>query len=300
MTQIVVAGGFNFTDTQKQRLQAVGAVRETTDFDSAASWLQQVQGADIICGDGDYLLENLPNLHDVFVTYPYIELGEFNAKELEQNGVQVANTRGSNRDALVEWTMYMLLSLFRKFGPLVRVAESQPFARTESLQQKKVLIVGKGNIGSQVGVLCEAFGMQVDYFVRGGDLHAQSADADVIINCLNVNATSKNLLDESFFMGLKPGSYYVSFVRHYTYDIDGVIKSLENNILAGAAIDCDPEPLFDTTNAFYQKCLTNEKILVTPHVAAMTTLSGANAMETIVQNVEAFAAGKPQNILTKE
>jgi len=64
--------------------------------------------------------------------------------------------------------------------------------------------------------------------------------------------------------------------------------------------DCDPEQLFDTTNDFYKKCLTNSKILVTPHVAAITEGARANAMETLVQNVEAFAKGAPQNVLDKQ
>jgi phosphoglycerate dehydrogenase-like enzyme len=292
--------GISPSDQHKQRLQALGTVSQHPEPKTAEEFLQFAEGADVICSDGSFLSESLDKLSNVFVTYPYIELGHFDSEALKAKGVVVANTQGSNRDSLVEWTMFMVLSLFRKLQPLVRVGESQPFTRTESLVDKKVLVVGKGNIGSQVGVLCQAFGMNVDFFRRGDDLAAKSADVDMVINCLNVNSTSENLLDEAFFMGLKPGAYYISFVRHFTYDIDGLIKAIDANIVAGAAIDCDPEPLFDTTNAFYQKCLTNDKILVTPHVAAITTKAGANAAETLVQNVEAFAKGEPQNVIDKQ
>lgn len=298
--KITLIGSFTLNDQQKQRLQKLGDVTETPEPVSAEEWVQKVQGADVICSDGSYLLESLDKLKNVFVTYPYIELGMFDSKKLQENGVTVANTQGSNRDSIVEWVMFMVLSLFRRTPGYIRVTENPPFERTESLQGKKVLVVGKGNIGTQIGTLSKAFGMDVGYFVRGDDLHTKSADADMVINCLNVNSTTKNLLDEAFFMGLKPGAYFVSFVRHYTYDIDGLIKSLDGNVLAGAAIDCDPEPLFDTTNDFYKKCLTNEKILVTPHVAAVTEGSRANAMETLVQNVESFAKGTPQNVLSKD
>ena len=300
MKKIVLAGSFNLSDTQKQRLVSVGEVVSAGEASSAEDWLAKVKGADVICSDGSYLFENLDKLENVFVTYPYIELGAFNAKELEKRGVYVANTRGSNRASIVEWTMFMVLSLFRKFPPLIRITGDVPFERTQSLVGKKVLIVGKGNIGGEIGRLCEAFGMEIDYFVRGGDLRTQSKRADVVINCLNANSSSKNLLDEAFFAGLKHGAYFVSFVRHYTFDINGVIKAIDNGVLAGAAIDCDPESLFDTKNDFYKKCLSNEKILVTPHVAAVTEQSAANAAEILVQNVEAFLAGTPQNVITKE
>lgn len=298
--KITLIGSFTLDNQQKQRLQNLGEVTETPAPASAEEWVQKVQGADVICSDGSFLLENLGKLKNVFVTYPYIELGMFDSKKLEQNGVIVANTQGSNRDSIVEWVMFMVLALFRRLPGYIRVTENPPFERSESLQAKKVLVVGKGNIGTQVGALCEAFGMHVDYFVRGDDLHAKSAGVDMIINCLNVNSTSKNLLDETFFMGLKPGAHFVSFVRHFTYDIDAVIKALDSGVLAGAAIDCDPEPLFDTTNDFYKKCLTNDKIVVTPHVAAITEGARANAMETLVQNVEAFAKGTPQNVISKQ
>lgn len=298
--KITLIGSFTLNDQQIRRLQKLGDVTEIPEPSSAEQWIQRVQGADVICSDGSYLLENLDKLKNVFVTYPYIELGMFDSKKLQENGVTVANTQGSNRDSIVEWVMFMVLSLFRRTPNYIRIIEDPPFERTESLRDKKVLVIGKGNIGSQVGVLCAAFGMHVDYFMRGDDLRAKSADADMVINCLSVNSTTKNLLNEEFFMNLKHGAYFVSFVRHYTYDINGLLISLDGNILAGAAIDCDPEPLFDTTNAFYKKCLTNDKILVTPHIAAITETARANAMETLVQNVEAFAKGVPQNILNKQ
>jgi len=262
--------------------------------------LGKVGNADVVCSDGKHLLESLPKLKNIFVTYPYVELGVFNSEELEKNSVFVANAQGGNRDSIVEWVMYMILSLFRKFTPQVRATKSFPFEPHESLHGKKVLIVGHGSIGSQIGVLCKAFGMKVSFFERGDDLTSSSQDADLIINSLNCNSTSRNLLDTSFFMNLKKGCYYVAFIRPYTYDIDGLAKSIDAGIVAGAAIDCDPESSGDTTNAFYQKALGNSKILVTPHVAFSTKQAGINGREIAIQNIESFLKGKPKNILRKK
>jgi len=142
--------------------------------------------------------------------------------------------------------------------------------------------------------------MEVKFFERGQDLLAAVSDADLVINALNCNSTSKNLLDEKFFMSFKNGAYFISFVRQYTYDLDGLLKSIDAGIVGGAAIDCDPEKFGDTTNDFYQKALSNQKILVTPHIAWSTKQALANGAEIAVQNIEAFIAGKPQNVLTKK
>ncbi len=299
MKKIVITGDFPFTNEQTDRLAVLGEVRTITDYSSAAEWLAAIEGADVILSDGDYLLENLENLENVFVTYPYIELGSFDSQKLKEKGVLVANTQGSNRDSIIEWVLFMILSLFRKFPAYLNTTESRPFTLNQSLAGKKVLVVGKGSIGTGIGEVCENLKMNVDYFTRQDDLKAKAADADVIVNALNCNSSSENLLNADFFMSLKPGSYFVSFVRRHTYDLDGMLRSLDAGILGGAAIDCDPEAPYDTANEFYKKCLAHEKVLVTPHIAFATKEASANGRETAVRNIEAYLGGKPQNILTK-
>lgn len=296
----IVALGINLKDEHKKRLEAIGELEVLESPKSIEDFLTKAKSADVVYSNGAYLLDSLPKLKNVFVVYPYVELGVFNSEELKKNGVLVANAQGGNRDSIVEWVMYMVLSLFRKFGSEVRVTKNFPFELQESLQGKKALIVGHGSMGSQIGVLCKAFGIEVTFFERGDNLASSAKDVDIIINALNCNTTSKNLLDESFFMNLKKGCYYLTFVRPYTYDINGLIKSIDAGIVAGAAIDCDPEKFGDTTNEFYQKALSNPKILVTPHIAFSTKQAIANGAEITIQNIESFLKGKPQNVLRKK
>lgn len=297
--KIVVIGGWNLSENQKSRLSKAGDVNYIEDPGSSEAWLEAVQGADVICSDGAYLYDNLYNLKNVFVTYPYIEMGDFDTDKLAANGVTIANAQGGNRPSIVEWTMFMVLCLFRQF-PAALNAKEYEFVRTQSLVGKKVLVVGRGSIGSEVGKRCEGFGMDVDYFVRGDDMAKKVAGTDLIVNSLNVNSSSKNLLDEKFFISLPKGSYFLSYVRPWTYDVDGMIKSLDADVLAGAAIDCDPEGLGDTKNPFYKKVMSHPKIYATPHIAGATTQAVINGTEIVIQNIEAFAAGKPKNVLKKK
>jgi len=298
MKKIVVLGA-KLNDNQKARLQALGEVQYLPSPSTSDGFLHQAEGVDIIYSDGSCLLASLPKLKNVFVTYPYVELGVFDSEELKKNGVLVANSQGGNRPSIIEWVMFMVLSLFRKFIPMVRAAENFPVELQETLSGKKVLIVGKGSIGTKIAIPCEAFGMEVSFFERGDNLLAKSADVDLVINALNCNSTSKNLLDEKFFMSLRKGAYFISFSRPYTYDLNGILKSIDSGVLGGAAIDCDPEKFGDTTNEFYKKAFSNPKVLVTPHIAFSTKQAIANGAEIALQNIEAFIAGIPQNVLTK-
>jgi phosphoglycerate dehydrogenase-like enzyme len=300
MKKIALDGDFNFTDEQQARLSAVGQVEKLGEITSDDEWLTAVKGYDVICTWGDHVLANLDKLENVLVTYPYTELGSFDSSTLDKRNVSVANAQGGNRKSIVEWTIFMILSLYRQFPTFLRTTEQHPFTSTESLEGKKVLIIGHGTIGTEVGERCEAFDMTVDYFSRGDDLAAKASQADVVVNALNCNPSSENLLDAEFFLKMKKGAYYVTFARPYTYDVDGLIAAIDAGTIAGAAIDCDPQPLFDISNDFYKKCMSNEKILVTPHVAGVTRQAAANGLEILVQNVEAYLSGKPQNVLTKK
>ena len=291
--------GVNFNDEQKARLESVGQTVYEESPSSGGELVLKSEGFDVICSDGAYLLESLDKLKNVFVTYPYIELGAFNSEELKKNGVFVANTQGSSRETIAEWALFMVLALFRQFIPLVRTSVQPDFQLFESLVGKKILIIGKGNIGTRIGDLCSAFDAKIEYFVRGDDLKEKSVDSDMVINCLNSNTSTNKMLDEKFFMSLKKGAYFVSFVRHFTYDIDGLMKAIDSGIVAGAAVDTDPEEVFDTSNDFYQKALTNPKIIVTPHIAFSSKFASANGREFAVQNIESYFSGNPKRILSK-
>ncbi len=299
MKRIALDGDFNFTDDQIARLNAVGQVEKLESTTSDEEWLAAVEGYDVVCTWGDHVLANLDKLENILITYPYTELGSFDSEELARRNAYIANARGGNRKSIVEWTMFMILSLYRQFPTFLRTTEQHPFTSTESLEGKNVLIVGHGTIGTEVAERCEAFGMAVDYFDRGDDLIAKASQADVVVNALNCNPSSEGLLNAEFFSKMKKGAYYVTFSRPYTYDIDGLIAAIEAGIVAGAGIDCDPEPLFDVSNEFYKKCLSSKKILVTPHVAGITKQAAANGLEVIVKNVESYLNGEPQNILKK-
>jgi len=296
----IITLGITLKDEHMKRLQAQWDVEVLDGPESVEDFLHKTANADVIYSNGDYLLESLPKLKDVFVVYPYVELGAFNSEELEKNNVFVANSQGWNRNSIIERVMYMTLALFRNFIPKVRTTENIPFALEESLDKKKVLIIGHGNIGSQIGSVCEAFGMEVIFFERGDNVLSKSEGADLIINALNCNTSTKNLLNEWFFMNVKKGAYYITFVRPYTYDIDGLIKAIDTGIIAGVAIDCDPEEYGDTTNEFYMKALGNPKILVTPHIAFATKQASENGREIAIQNIEAFCSGTPKNIVRKK
>jgi len=139
MKKIALDGDFNFTDEQVARLNAVGRVEKLADVSSDEEWQAAVKGYDVICTWGDHVIASLDKLENVLVTYPYTELGSFDSEELAKRNVFVANARGGNRKSIVEWVMFMILSLYRQFPTFLRTTEQYPFTSTQSLEGKKCL-----------------------------------------------------------------------------------------------------------------------------------------------------------------
>jgi phosphoglycerate dehydrogenase-like enzyme len=276
---------------------------EIVEADAATSvddFLTKTEGADAIYdADTEYLLEVLPKLHNVYVTYPFIELGDFSSEELAKNNVFVANARGANKNSIVEWVMFMVLALLRKFPEKTRVSANIDFERTRSLENKNVLVVGHGDIGSEIGRRCEAFAMSVSFYERGENIAEEVKNADVVVNALNVNSSSRNLISADVFADMKQDAVFVSFARRHTYDLDGLIQAIKSGRVAGAAIDCDPESSGDVENDFYQTALSCDKILVTPHVAFASDVAGENGHKVAVENLVKFAHGEMVNVVKK-
>lgn len=297
--RIVVTGSMPFSAEQLRRLRRVGQVATAGSASSGDEWLKQVEGADVICSDGTFVAGNLERLHDVFLTFPFVEIGSFDTDALARRNVVLANARGSNRDAVVEWAVFMALNLLRRFHDYVNADRELRFQRHESLSGKNVCVIGAGDIGSHLGQTLEALHANVRYVTRGDDLMTATEGCQLIVNSLSSTPSTADLLDRGFFRALEPGSYFLTYVRPHTFDVKALLEALDDGILAGAAVDCDPQTPFDTTNAYYRTLAGHEKVLATPHVAFATTQAQKQSFDTVVENVEAFASGRPRNVLVK-
>jgi phosphoglycerate dehydrogenase-like enzyme len=297
--EIVVTGSVPFSKEQIQRLQRLGRLTLAGDAHSSDEWRKQILGADVVCSDGMFVAENLDRLHDVFITFPFVEIGAFDSGALARRNVLLANARGSNRDSVVEWAVFMVLSLLRRFQDYVNADRELRFERQESLAGKNTCIIGAGDIGSHLGKALAALGANVRYVTRDDDPRTAAAGCPLIVNSLSCTPSSAQLLDREFFCALDPGSYFVTYCRPHTFDVKALLHALDEGILAGAAIDCDPQVPFDTANAYYRTLLDHEKVLVTPHIAFATTQAAQQGLDMLVENVEAFANGEPRNVLVK-
>lgn len=304
MNKIVVTNNQDFTDEQKERLEGLGDV---TYYDSlpqnAEEYLERVKGADIICSGTAGLQDAYDQLKDVYVTVAFVSVAFVDLEVLRKNGVVLSNAPGANRYAVSEWIMAMALLLMRNFPEAINRHET--YRRdgslppiTPGLAGRKMTILGHGNVGKRAGELAKAFGIEVTYFKRGGDIGNTVRNADIVVDTLSSNPSTNKLLDAAFFKSMKRGSYFVTVTRGEIADENAMIDALDSGQLAGVASDCGGILVGDTADPLYKKLLDHPKVLVTPHIAYNSEMSRETGANIMIDNVEAWVKGKPQNVLT--
>jgi phosphoglycerate dehydrogenase-like enzyme len=302
--KIVVTNNQDLSDEQTQRLQSLGDV---TFYDSlpqdADEYLERVQGANIICSGTAGLKEAYPKLKDVYITVAFVSVAFLDIEVLKKNNVKVSNAPGANKHAVSEWIMAMIILLMRDLSKSINRVETHRESGklppiTPGLAGNKITILGNGNVGEQVGKLAESFGMKVSYFKRGDNLHESVKGADVVVDALSSNPTTHKLLDSSFFESMKQGSYFVTVTRDEIVDEDAMIKALDDGKLSGAASDCGGILIGDTDDPLYQRLLKHPKVLVTPHIAYNSEMSRKTGADIMIDNVEAWINGRPQNLVS--
>ncbi len=304
MTKIVVTNNQAFTPEQKTRLDELGNV---TYYDSlpkdGEEYLKRVQGADVICSGTAGLKDAFAQLKDVYITVGYVSVAFVDLDLLKRNNVTISNAPGANRYAVSEWIIGMMIMMARKLNVFLNHEAS--FRKdgklpplTPGLAEKSVTILGKGQIGSRVGEIAKSLGMNVHYFQRGADLYKSIKNADYVVNTLSSNPHTKGLLNDTFFAVMKDGSYFVDVTRSEIVDTAAMLKALDDNKLAGVASDCGGILVGDTDDPLYQKLLRHPNVYVTPHISYNTSLSMKIGSDIMIDNVEAWLKGEPQNVLT--
>ncbi len=302
--KIVVTNKQGFTPEQEARLNSLGDVTYyDTIPESGQEYLKRVKGADIICSGTAGLQDAYDQLKDVYVTVGFVSVAFVDTEVMRKNGVTISNAPGANHHAVSEWVVWMMLTMLRKLDTALNRKETYRKngdlpKLEEGLADKRLAVLGAGNVGKQVGRLAEAFDMQVSYFKRGDNLLEVVNDADVIVDTLSSNPDTQKILNQEFFQSLKKGSYFITVTRAEVTDEDAMLAALDDGILAGVATDCGGVLVGDTEDPLYQKMLAHPKVYATPHIAYSATKSFKLGNDIMIDNVEAYINGKPQNVVT--
>ena len=220
-----------------------------------------------------------------------------------QAGVPVFNAPFSNTRSVAELAISSIIQLFRQI-PIKNAAAHQgqwlkSASRCFEVRQKKLGIIGYGNIGSQLSVLASGMGMHVYYYDTVPKLshgNARSVDSleellklsDVVSLHVPADPSTKNLINAQTLAQMKPGSLLINYARGDVVDIRALTEALKSGQLSGAAVDVFPEEPSSNDAEFISPLRGLPNVILTPHVGGSTEEAQANIGAEVAQKLRAF------------
>ncbi|MBN8789347.1 MAG: phosphoglycerate dehydrogenase, partial [Terrimonas sp.] len=153
-------------------------------------------------------------------------------------------------------------------------------------------IIGYGNIGAQVSVLAEAFGMKVIFYdvvtrLPLGNAQARKSikevvsEADIITLHVPETAQTKNLISAAVIKHFKQGSILINYARGEVVDLNALSAALKSGQLSGAAIDVYPVEPEKNGDTFTTPLQNLPNVILTPHIGGSTEEAQANIGEDV-------------------
>lgn len=229
-------------------------------------------------------------------------------------GVVVSNVRAYGNESVAEHAFMLLLALMRNLPAYMRdvaagIWKNAPFfchfgAPIRDVHGKKLVIFGRGNIGTTLAVYARAFGMEVIWgerkgakMIREGYTEFETAlrDADAVSLHCPLNEQTHHMIDAAELQMMKPGAILINVGRGGLANEQAVLAALKYGQLGGAGFDVLTEEPPRTGNPLLTK-LPN--LIVTPHNAWASQEALNRMTEILEDNIAAFATGVPKNVVS--
>lgn len=316
MPRIVVLDGYTLNpgDLDWSGIEALGelTVHDRTPLELTA---ERAGGADILLTNkapvSRSVIETLPSLKFIGVLatgYNVVDIAA--AKE---RGIPVSNVPGYGTAAVAQHVFALLLELTQRAGlhsDSVRAGDWTKsvdwcYWRTPLVELAGLTmgIVGYGAIGKKVSGIAQALGMNVIAATRTPRADENGVGfttvddlfhhADVVSLHCPLTPETQGMVNAARLATMKPGAFLINTGRGPLIVEQDLANALKEGRIAGAAMDV----LSTEPPAADNPLLTAPNCLITPHIAWAARASRKRLMDAVAENVRAFLAGAPANVV---
>lgn len=231
-----------------------------------------------------------------------------------ERGIPVCNVPAYGTASVSQFSIALLLELCHHIG---HHSQSVHDGRWESsidwcywdyplveLAGKTIGIIGFGRIGQAEGRIARALGMHVlahDLYPNESGreigeyvaLDALLARADVVSLHCNLTPENTDMICNETIAKMKDGAMLINNARGQLVVEKDLAAALNSGKLAGAALDVVSTEPIRADNPL----LTAKNCILTPHISWGALESRKRIMDTTEENVRAFLAGAPRNVV---
>jgi glycerate dehydrogenase len=317
--KIVVLDAFamNPGDLSWKQLTNIGDT-EIYDRSFPEESIKRVADADIILTNkaivNKHIIDAAPNLKYIGVMatgYNVVDITEAHTRN-----IIVTNVPSYSTASVAQLTFAFILELANHTSLYARSVKNGDWIRSKDfsyhlkpimeLQNKTLGIIGFGQIGQNVARIALAFGMKVISSHKHPERDKMEgvifvdektcfSEADIVSLHCPLNNDNFEFVNKELLASMKPKAFLINTSRGGLVNENDLAEALNHETIAGAALDVlSTEPPSANNPLLHAKnCLIN------PHVAWATFESRSRLMKAVVNNVEAFLKGKPENVVVK-
>ena len=227
---------------------------------------------------------------------------------IKKNNIVLTITATANATAVSEHVMYMILALSKaklSYDNEVRTGsfkKNMKNIKTFELMGKEILIAGFGRIGKSLIKKCLGFDMKVNVFdpfineeiikeyngVKVNSIQDAIKNVDFLSIHMPLNEKTKNLINYNLIKTMKKNSIIINTARGGIINEFDLNKALDENLIYGAGLDVFEKEPPHSDNLL----LKNKKVIMSPHVSALTDECKIRMAKETVKNIIDFFENK--------
>ncbi|MCI7612081.1 MAG: D-2-hydroxyacid dehydrogenase [Selenomonadaceae bacterium] len=300
-------------------VEALGdcAYYDSTDYGNQAKIIEHIGDAEVI------LVNKVPVTEEIFAACPKLSFicetatgyNNIDLQAARQHGVIVSNVPTYGTNTVAQFAMALLLEICNGVGHHAgEVAKGRwsqckyncfwDFSNIE-LSGKTVGIIGAGRIGMAFARMVHGFGAEIiaghprkagQEFEYGRYLTLDEVyqQADIISLHCPLTAETEKMINEATIAKMKDGVILINTSRGQLVDEAALRAALDSGKVRAAGLDVvSSEPILPDN-----PLLGAKNCILTPHMAWSATEARQRLMDVCVENVKAYMAGQPINVVS--
>ena len=214
------------------------------------------------------------------------------------NGVILCNAAGVHDAATSELAVGLMISAERRLAELAIAQHEGRWDQrmASSLADRRVIVIGAGNVGSAIRRRLDGFECDVTMVGRTardgvhgvGELSELLPSADIVVLILPLTEQSAGMVDAAFLAGMPDGALLVNVARGPVVDTDALVAETSSGRLRAALDVTDPEPLPPGHPLW-----STPGVIITPHVGGASSALWPRAHRLVSEQLQRVADGRP-------
>lgn len=318
--KIVVLDGYteNPGDLSWSELEKLGSVTayDRTAYAESPLIAERIGDAEIVVMNKTPIsretIDKCPNIKLIAVLATGYNVVDYNYAR--EKGIPVVNVPTYGTASVSQFSIALLLEICHHIGHHSESVHAGNWANNADwcywdyplieLEGKTIGIIGFGRIGQAEGRIAKALGMNVlayDLFPNDSGreiaeyvgLDELYACADVITLHCNLTPENTGMINKESIAKMKDGVILINNARGQLIDEQDVADALNCDKIAAAGLDVVYTEPIRADNPL----LKAKNCIITPHISWAPKESRQRIMDCTVENVKAFLAGKPVNVV---